>query len=166
MIVALPDLREWGNTACNTGTPRKVIEQTAEDLDLPIDLNLVPDGWEVNRERDNIKCDCCKKDRAGRVKADLCKLRRTLVVGGVWKGITFERAEKDVHVAIVSHGAFLYDLLHQKGKPSVVMMLNVEALADGFGSGQKIRNTDIMSFEVDEKVWVMKSWYLGAFTGL
>ena len=102
-VIAWHELREWGSSPCNTG--RAVSKLRREWTDLPINLDLLPQGWEYNREFG-------REERVVRVRMQLRALAAVAVYGGMWNGIEFERYQGsgNVEIAVVSHGGFLSDL--------------------------------------------------------
>ena len=121
-IIAYPDVREWGNARCNTGIKFSSLLETFQDLEGRVETRLVPDGWEFNREVTNPYPEY-KQTRALKVRKDLWELGQVVLktkMGekGVWNGIEVDGVEKkqDVHIVVITHGAFLATLEGLDGK--------------------------------------------------
>lgn len=44
-LVALPDVQETSDVACDTGSDPEVLEREFVEKGLPVDLGLLRDGW-------------------------------------------------------------------------------------------------------------------------
>ncbi|CAG8972931.1 hypothetical protein HYALB_00001351 [Hymenoscyphus albidus] len=121
-IVAWREIREFGNGRPNTGHKLKELKEVYDSK--RVDLRLVPEGWEYNSENDGITCPCCRNSRPERVRPALQILRRVVLEGGEWKGMPFRKATRDVHIAFVTHGAFLASLLRQTSKWIIASLLS------------------------------------------
>ncbi|KAH7417484.1 histidine phosphatase superfamily [Cadophora sp. MPI-SDFR-AT-0126] len=112
-IIAYPDVREWGNTNCNTGIKMSYLLKKFVELEGKVETRLAPDGWEFNREVMKPYPEY-KQTRALKVRKELWELGQVAMNGGkgVWNGIEVDGVKKgrDVHIVVVSHGAFLATL--------------------------------------------------------
>jgi broad specificity phosphatase PhoE len=112
-IVAYPDLREWGNSPSSSGYPLDLLE--TQYAGKPLDLSLVPEGWEINRE------DQWDKSRASIVREELWMLGNQALqtAGGSWKNCALPPREiltQNVEILVVSHGSFLATLVDANSK--------------------------------------------------
>ncbi|CAG8954235.1 hypothetical protein HYFRA_00005855 [Hymenoscyphus fraxineus] len=135
-IVAWTEIREFGNGRPNTGHKLNELKEVYDSK--RVDFRLVPEGWEYNSENDGVTCPCCRNSRPERVRPALQILRRVVLDGGEWKGMPFRKATRDVHIAFVTHGAFLASLLRQT---------------------KQFNNTDINSGYFKNGRWVSIGWY-------
>lgn len=116
-VIAYPELREWGNLPCSTGSSREALEKEFPEA---VDLTLVPHGWEWNRES-LAPCLCARKQRVEEVRRQLWMLglealRRD---GGKWKHLTLAprtREQQNVDILVISHGGFLGSLEGSDGR--------------------------------------------------
>ncbi|PVH85673.1 phosphoglycerate mutase-like protein [Cadophora sp. DSE1049] len=115
-IIAYPDVREWGNTNCNTGIKMSHLLEKFEELKGRVETSLAPDGWEFNREVMTPYPEY-KQTRALKVRKELWELAQVALKcekgeKGVWNGIEVIGVKKnrDVHIVVVTHGAFLATL--------------------------------------------------------
>ena len=44
-IVALPEVQETSDVPCDLGTDLSALKQEVKEKNLPVDLSLVPEGW-------------------------------------------------------------------------------------------------------------------------
>lgn len=106
-IIAYPDIREWGNSACSTGSKMSDVLLGIGGKGI-VDCGMVEKGWEINRED---KSAAARRDRVRRVLEDVWSLgQESLKVGGMWRGREVGRADctrVDVEIVLVSHAAFL-----------------------------------------------------------
>ncbi|KAG4443018.1 hypothetical protein IFR05_001472 [Cadophora sp. M221] len=111
-VIAYPDLKEWGNAPSCTGVNMSELMKKFPKLYGKIDTTLATDGWYKNTELGIIPD--YKEVRAERVRKELWELGQILLKGrkGLWKGIEVNGVKKgqDVHILVVSHGAFLATL--------------------------------------------------------
>ncbi|PBP25836.1 phosphoglycerate mutase [Diplocarpon rosae] len=115
-IVALPELREYGNCPASTGSEMGTVirelyneEHVTRDC---IDGTLVPDGWEINHEGESP--EEMLEIRQKRVKKVLeslylLGLEATKSKGGLWEGHAVSQG-KDVDIVVSTHSALIMDL--------------------------------------------------------
>jgi hypothetical protein len=107
-MVAYPDLRESLHNKCATGVPLSQLKEDCKMEQLPIDVSLVPENWEKNKE--------CGKGRCRRVRKSLWDLGHESMrkEGGNWHGVDISRGNihRDIEIIVVSHRQFLADLTH------------------------------------------------------
>ncbi|KAK0126621.1 hypothetical protein ONS95_008208 [Cadophora gregata] len=112
-IIAYPDVREWGNTNCNTGIPMSLLLKKFPGLEGKLETRLAPNGWEMNREIGTPFPEY-KQTRALKVRKELWELGQVALKEekGIWNGIEVNGVARDcdVHIVVVSHGAFLATL--------------------------------------------------------
>jgi len=96
-LIPWPALREWGNGASNIGY---TVDQMAKELaELPVDLRLLNEGWELEQDLESEGAE-----RSKRVRKQLLSLSDTLLSGGVWNGIPLEKHNGQIQILVVSHG--------------------------------------------------------------
>ncbi|KAH7363889.1 histidine phosphatase superfamily [Rhexocercosporidium sp. MPI-PUGE-AT-0058] len=108
LLIAYPDLKEFGNAPSCTGVRMTELMKKFGELEGKVDTRLAPDGWYKNTE---LNIPNYKQVRAERVRKELYELGQIILKGGKgsWKGIEVKGVKKsqDVHILVVSHGAFL-----------------------------------------------------------
>ena len=122
-VVVWEDLREFGSGKCSTG--KNIATLKEEFKGLPINWNLLQDGWEYNEK--SCKGTEARKEsrlaRENRVRTEIYSLAKVVLFGGVWNGIHFPKftGVGKVEIAVVSHGAFLSEMLGFKGMSSITL---------------------------------------------
>ncbi|KAH9215310.1 histidine phosphatase superfamily [Leptodontidium sp. 2 PMI_412] len=102
-VIAYPDIKEWGNAPSSTGVNMSELMKKFPELEGKLDTRLATDGWYKNTE---LGIPDYKEVRVERVRKELWELGQ---VNGVKKG-------EDVHILVVSHGAFLATLEGSESK--------------------------------------------------
>ncbi|KAK6587455.1 hypothetical protein PZA11_000745 [Diplocarpon coronariae] len=124
-VIAIPDLREWGNGSCNTGSTMDSIFEKIPGLKNRMETSLVPDGWVINPESGPREGH--RPQRVLRIRDGLWELGRIAIEGKgeKWNGVEVRSVEtgEDVHIVVVSHGGFLKALT---GVTDNAMMFNAE----------------------------------------
>jgi broad specificity phosphatase PhoE len=115
-LVVYPDLRELGTDPSSTGSSVEKILETFPAHHQIADLHFLYQGWETNKEEaSSLIGSDNPRSRAKRVRQKLWELGQASLKeeGGVWEGHDVSRGgtHKNIHIVIVSHGAFLKTLL-------------------------------------------------------
>ncbi|KAK2628307.1 hypothetical protein QTJ16_002953 [Diplocarpon rosae] len=116
-IVALPELREYGNCPASTGSEigtviRELYSEEHVTRDC-IDATLVPDGWEINHEGESPEEMLeIRKKRVKKVLESLylLGLEATKNKNGVWEGHAVSQG-KDIDIVVSTHSALIMDLV-------------------------------------------------------
>lgn len=87
-VIALPELQEIGDLACDTGSDLDVLRK--EMADTPVDLSLVEKGWEIKEAR--------WAPTGGAIEKRAREARQWL------------RARPEKEIALVAHGGLLHYL--------------------------------------------------------
>ncbi|PBP25834.1 phosphoglycerate mutase [Diplocarpon rosae] len=108
-VIAIPDLREWGNGPCNTGSTMHAIFEKIPELKNRLETSLVPDIWVMNSESGPKEAH--RPQRVMRIRDELWELGKAAIEGkgGKWSGVELQSVKKgeDVHIVVVSHGGIL-----------------------------------------------------------
>ncbi|KAI9926809.1 hypothetical protein ASPWEDRAFT_46130 [Aspergillus wentii DTO 134E9] len=87
-LIALPDVQESSNVACDTGSDPDVLRKEMEEKGLPVDLGLVQDGWNV---------------KTGRYAPTNHAIKQRARAARQWL-----KARPEKEIVVVTHGGFLH----------------------------------------------------------
>jgi len=97
-VLALPELQETSELPCDTGSKKEKIEAEFGDK---VDLHLVNDGW-------NDKSSAKYSPAASAIEARALEGRVFLRDLASKARATSDYADKEIHIAVVTHGGFLH----------------------------------------------------------
>ncbi|RAL16305.1 uncharacterized protein BO97DRAFT_440096 [Aspergillus homomorphus CBS 101889] len=90
-VVALPDAQETSDVACDTGSDPAVLRKEMEEKNLPVDLSLVHEGWNV------------KNEMSGRYAPTNKAIKERARAARRWL-----KARPEQEIVLVTHGGFLH----------------------------------------------------------